>query len=145
MPCTSLLITKLYKLTKSNKWIHDCSCLPEPKSEPKPESKVEPKVDAKAAAKAQDSAKAQALLDGKPAATEERFVVQIGAFADAARAKEARAKVEHAGLKTYTQVVDTKDGPRTRVRVGPFSDKAEAEKAVQKIKSLALTATLLTL
>lgn len=117
----------------------------EPKSEPKPESKVEPKVDAKAAAKAQDSAKAQALLDGKPAATEERFVVQIGAFADAARAKEARAKVEHAGLKTYTQVVDTKDGPRTRVRVGPFSDKAEAEKAVQKIKSLALTATLLTL
>jgi DedD protein len=110
-----------------------------------PEAKVEVKVEVKAETKAQDGAKAQALLDGKPAATDERFVVQVGAFADAARAKEARTKVEQAGLKTYTQVVDTKDGLRTRVRVGPFSDKAEAEKAAQKIKSLALTATLLTL
>lgn len=116
-----------------------------PKKVAIPETKPEAKIEAKVETKAQDGAKAQALLDGKPSATEERFVVQVGAFADAARAKEARTKVEQAGLKTYTQVVDTKDGPRTRVRVGPFSDKAEAEKAAQKIKSLALTATLLTL
>ena len=108
---------------------------------PKKVAIAEPKVETKV----QDGAKAQALLDGNSAAPEARFVVQVGAFADAARAKEARTKVEHAGLKTYTQVVDTKDGPRTRVRVGPFSDKAEAEKAAQKIKALALTATLLTL
>ena len=118
---------------------------PEAKVETNGEAKVEAKVESKAEIKAQDGAKAQALLDGKPAVTEERFVVQVGAFADVARAKEARSKVEQAGLKTYTQVVDTKDGPRTRVRVGPFSDKGEAEKAAQKIKALALTATLLTL
>lgn len=116
--------------------------------EPKAEAKAEPKVDAKAqaaASKAQDAAKAQALLDGKAAGGEGRFVVQVGAFSDAARAKEARTKLEHAGLKTYTQVVDTKEGQRTRVRVGPFSDKGDADKAAQKIKALALSATVLTL
>ena len=53
-------------------------------------------------------------------AGEGRFVVQVGAFADAAKAREARAKVERAGLKTYTHVAETKDGKRIRVRVGPF-------------------------
>jgi DedD protein len=100
-----------------------------------------------------DAAKAQALLEGKPTAsseaapppTEGRFVVQVGAFADAAKAKEARTKLERAGLKTYTQVVETKDGPRTRVRVGPFGDKAQAEASASKIKTLDLPASILVL
>ena len=50
-----------------------------------------------------------------------------------------------AGLKTYTQVVDTKDGKRTRVRVGPFTNRAEADKAAARIKSLDLSASVLTL
>jgi DedD protein len=45
--------------------------------------------------------------------------VQIGAFAEADSAQQARRKAEGAGLKTYTQVVSTADGKRTRVRVGP--------------------------
>jgi DedD protein len=119
---------------------------PDANLDPKPEAKPTVKVDAKPA----EAAKAQALLDGaadKPAATntEGRYVVQVGAFADAARAKEARGKVEKAGLKTYTQVVDTKDGQRTRVRVGPFGDKAEADKAAQAIKALSLPAAVLVL
>jgi len=71
--------------------------------------------------------------------------VQVGAFADAARAQEVRLKVERAGLKTYTHVAETKDGKRIRVRVGPFADRAEAEKAAEKIKKLSLPAVLLTL
>lgn len=94
-----------------------------------------------------DAAKAQALLDGKAVAApvEGRFVVQVGAFADAARAHEVRQKLERAGLKTYTHVAETKDGKRIRVRVGPFAVKAEAEKAAEKIKKLNLPAALLTL
>lgn len=100
--------------------------------------------------KADDGAKAQALLDGqevdkKVAASEGRFVVQVGAFADAARAREVRLKVEHAGLKTYTQMVESKEGRRIRVRAGPFTGKAEADKAAEKIKKLNLPATTLTL
>jgi DedD protein len=77
--------------------------------------------------------------------TGDRFVVQVGAFADAAKALEARRKLEKAGLKTYAQVVDTKDGKRTRVRVGPFAQRADADKAASKIKGLDLPAAVLTL
>lgn len=96
-----------------------------------------------------DAAKAQALLEGKspesnPAA-KGRFVVQVGAFAEASRAQEVRMKLERAGLKTYTHVAETKDGKRIRVRVGPFDAKADAEKVASKIKKLNLQAALLTL
>lgn len=122
----------------------------EPKPEPKPEpAKAESKPEPKSVAKADDGAKAKALLEGKPvkaaAAAEGRFVVQVGAFADQARAREARLKVERAGLKTYTNVAETKDGKRIRVRVGPFGTRAEADKAAGKIKGLDLPAAILTL
>ncbi|WP_411882426.1 SPOR domain-containing protein [Polaromonas sp. YR568] len=128
---------------------------PEPKPvakpEPKPEAKPEPKPAAKPAAANADAARASALLNGTtppPAAAAEsegRLVVQVGAFADVAKAREARLKLEKAGLKTYTQVAETKDGKRIRVRVGPFATKAEAEKAAGKIKALDLPAAILTL
>ena len=99
-------------------------------------------------------AKAAAPVQPKPvekaaskpaAAAEERFVVQVGAFADVTRAREARLKLERAGMKTYTQVVDTKEGRRIRVRVGPFTTKAQADKVAEKIKKLDLPAAILTL
>ena len=137
---------------------------PEPKLSAKPEAKPEPKPQPKAeltpaakpaiqpAAKADDGARAKALLDGQAtsaagaaASLDTRLVVQVGAFADADKAKEVRQKLEKAGLKTYTQVAETKDGKRTRVRVGPFGTKAEADKAASKIKTLDLPASILTL
>lgn len=123
----------------------------EAKSEAKQEHKAEPKPEVKAESKpeSKDGAKAKALLDGKDVSKSAdapvRSVVQVGAFADLAKAKEARAKLEHAGIKTYTQDVDTKEGKRTRVRVGPFASKEEAEKAAEKIRKLNLQATVLKL
>jgi DedD protein len=115
----------------------------EPKPEPKPEAKAAPKP-------ADDGAKARALLEGQPtqvaaATAEGRFVVQVGAFADATKVREVRQKVEHAGMKTYTNVAETKDGKRIRVRVGPFGSRAEADKAAEKLKGLDLPAAILTL
>lgn len=120
----------------------------EAKPEPKPDSKPEPKPEPKPVHRPDDdAAKVRALLDGKTVADagDGRFIVQVGAFADVDKAREARMKLEHAGLKTYTQVVDTKDGQRTRVRVGPFTSKTEAEKAANKIKGMALSASILAL
>jgi DedD protein len=117
----------------------------EPTKTVKPEASV---VSPPVAAKATEADKVQALLDDKVAqetAAAGRFVVQVGAFADPARAREVRLKLERAGLKTYTHVADTKEGQRTRVRVGPFSSKAEAEKTAEKIKKLNLPAGILTL
>jgi DedD protein len=85
-------------------------------------------------------------LEGKTAKpSAERVVIQVGAFSDAAKVREARQKLEAAGFKTYTQVIDAKDGKRTRVRVGPFETKAEADKSAQKIRKLQLDAAILKL
>ena len=72
-------------------------------------------------------------------------MVQVGAFSDEAKVYEARTKLEKSVLKTYTQVVQTSAGKRTRVRVGPFTSRAQADKAAAKIKKLALPASVLTL
>jgi DedD protein len=115
---------------------------PELKAEAKPEPKSENNPDAK------EAAKAKALLDGKEApkaGDAVRSVVQVGAYADLAKAKEARAKLESAGFKTYTQEIDTKDGKRIRVRVGPFATKEEADKTAEKIRKLNLQTSVLKL
>lgn len=134
-----------------------------PKPEPKPEVRHEPKPEPKPAVAAKppadDGARARALLDGKPpaaaaaaavkpaAATDDdgRFVVQVGAFAEAEKARDVRQKLEKAGLKTYTNVAKTADGERTRVRVGPFASRAEAERAAGRVKGLSLPAAVLSL
>lgn len=102
---------------------------------------------AKPVAPADDGQRAKALLDGPATgdAAQNRFVVQVGAFADANAARDTRLKVEKLGLKTYTQVVDTDAGKRTRVRVGPFGSRDEADKAAGKIKSAGLPTSVLAL
>ncbi|HEX7687023.1 MAG TPA: SPOR domain-containing protein, partial [Burkholderiaceae bacterium] len=82
---------------------------------------------------------------GAQAAAGGRFVVQIGAFSDDAKARDARGKVEKLGLKTYTQAVETPSGKRVRVRVGPYATKAEADRAAARIKSDGLPAAVLSL
>lgn len=80
------------------------------------------------------------------AAASGRFVVQVGAYTDAAMLREARAKVEKLGLKTYTQVIEGEGGSkRTRVRLGPFATRDEADAAATKIKRAGLPAAILTL
>lgn len=100
-----------------------------------------------ASARSSDAERARALLEGRSpaaartapaAASGQSFVVQVGAFADANKALEVRQRIERSGFKTYTQVAQTADGARTRVRVGPFKTRAEAEQAAGKVKSLGL-------
>jgi DedD protein len=141
----------------------------EPKAETKPVAKPEVKLDTKPVTKPEikpeikpiakpvvsnEAAKALAILEGKEPpktvvtpSTEvaERFIVQFGAFAENEKAREARLKVERAGMKTYVHVATTPTGKLIRVRSGPFTTRAEAEKVAAKIKSLGLTAAILTL
>lgn len=74
-----------------------------------------------------------------------RFVVQIGAFADATAVQAIRARAERLGLKTYTQVAETVAGSRVRVRIGPFANRESAEQAAAKAKAGGLSAVVLTL
>ena len=127
------------------------AALPVPKPQaaaapPEPRAK-KAAAESKPAAPAADSVRAKALLEGKPASGTEtgRFVVQVGAFADASAARETRVKVEKLGLKTYTQVASTAAGNRIRVRVGPFTTRDEADKALAKARASGLSAVVLTL
>jgi DedD protein len=131
---------------------------------PTPAPAAKKPAEAGPAGSAADAARARALLDGKavaagefaakiepaakPAAAEAsegRFVVQVGAFAEAAAARETRLKVAQLGLKTYTQVAETQAGRRIRVRVGPFASREEADKALAKAKAAGLPGVVLTL
>jgi DedD protein len=138
--------------------VHAAAKPPEPKPadtkplEPKPaEAKPAkpPETKVAAAVQASESARAKSLLEGKDAGAAKsetgRFVVQVGAFADAAAAREMRQKAEKLGLKTYTQVASTSAGSRIRVRIGPFASRDEADKALAKAKGAGLSAVVLTL
>jgi DedD protein len=113
--------------------------VPADKSETKPSVKPEALVAAPAPVP---------VPEAKPSDTQDtgaRFVVQIGAFNDEAKVREVRTKVEKEGIKTYTNIAQTKEGPRTRVRVGPFTSRDEADKVARKIKQLQLQPQVLTL
>jgi DedD protein len=94
---------------------------------------------------------AAAAAPPKPAAAPQaapesgRFVVQIGAFAEASAVRDVRSKAQKAGLATFTQVVKTADGSRTRVRVGPFASREAAEKAAAQVKAAGLPGAVLAL
>ncbi|PUE57718.1 hypothetical protein B9Z36_07340 [Limnohabitans sp. Rim8] len=110
---------------------------------PKAETKPEPaKVDTKPAAKP------EVKPDAKPSDSKDagsRFVVQAGTFSDENKLREVRSKLEKAGISTYTQVIESKEGRRVRVRVGPFTSRDEADKVARKIKQLQLQPQVLTL
>ncbi|HNU11859.1 MAG TPA: SPOR domain-containing protein [Rubrivivax sp.] len=113
-----------------------------------------------APARKSDGERARALLENRPVGAaaapagpsavasvpaQSRFVVQVGAYSDAATLREVRSRVEKLGLKTYTQVVETPAGSRTRVRVGPFGNRAEADAASGKLQAAGLPGHILTL
>ena len=120
-----------------------------PAAEPRPVATAAPAAPpgTPPADRTDDGARAQALLEGKatPAAASGRFVVQVGAYSDDAALRSARQRVERLGLKTYTQVVETGAGKRTRVRIGPYASRDEADAAAAKVKGAGLPANILAL
>ncbi len=139
---------------------------PEVKAEAKPKVELKPEVAVAAAAAvaavvpqaetkpepAKADTKATAKPEAKPATkpadskdTGARFVVQAGTFSDDGKLRETRSKLEKAGITTYTQVIEGKEGRRVRVRVGPFSNRDDADKVARKIKQLQLQPQVLTL
>jgi DedD protein len=114
-----------------------------PKADNKPAAKPEVKT-----AEVKADAKPDAKSATKPADSKDtgaRFVVQAGTFSDEAKLRETRSKLEKAGITTYTQVIEGKEGRRVRVRVGPFTNRDEADKVARKIKQLSLQPQVLTL
>lgn len=102
---------------------------PEPKIEPKPETKPESKS---APSSSGEAARAESALSGK--GTDEAWEVQLGAYQEPGRVKLLVGKLKELGIPTYTEKVETPNGPRTRVRAGPFPSQEAAEKARTRVK-----------
>ena len=69
---------------------------------------------------------------GRP--TLEGFAVQVGAFRDEAKLRQAREKLAAAGIPHYTERLDTSSGGLTRLRAGPFPTRQAADAASAKLK-----------
>lgn len=82
------------------------------------------------------------VMPAASAPAEAHFLINVGLFANDANAQRAHARLQAAQLNAYTEVLDTANGKRTRVRVGPFETESAAQTAALKIKALKLDAVV---
>lgn len=69
----------------------------------------------------------------------QQWVVQLGAYKEAANVKQLLAKIKELRLPAYTEKLSNDQGVRIRVRAGPFANREEADKAEAKIKKIGVT------
>lgn len=120
-----------------------------PTSDAKPDVKSDPTVapidkstdtaNLKAATEKPPEKSAEKPTSATEKASTSRFVIQIAAVANKSKAEELQAKLKHAGIKSYSQKISTKDGERYRIRVGPFGHRDEAEKMRSRLSKMGLS------
>jgi hypothetical protein len=74
-----------------------------------------------------------------------RFMVEAGSFYDAKLARDARLRLESAGIKTLVNIATIAGKRVIRVRTGPFTNIHETRTYVDRINSLGLNARVLTI
>lgn len=111
---------------------HQTQVSVETKKQPKASSKPEqiaaskPKSDPRRILEGLDNAESGAV---------QKYFLQVGAFADAAKAAQIVTKLKGAGLPAYAEKVNTANGQLTRVRVGPSTSEARANEWRKKSES----------
>jgi DedD protein len=73
-----------------------------------------------------------------------RIVLQAAALSTDAAAQDLSERLRKAGFVPFTEKVDTADGVRFRVRVGPYPTRDEAQRAQARLRTLGVSATLVT-
>ena len=68
----------------------------------------------------------------------EGFAVQVGAFKDEDKLKQARDKLAAAGITHYIERRDSQSGGLTRLRAGPYATREAAERALAAVKAASL-------
>jgi DedD protein len=101
-----------------------------PPAAPAAEAKAPSSVPSKPAVAAAPPAQAAPPLEG--------FAVQVGAFKDEEKLKQARDKLAAAGIRHYIERRGTQSGELTRLRAGPFPTREAAEKALAAVRAAAL-------
>jgi DedD protein len=119
---------------------------PKPPSEPKTAAKAGTKADEAAPSKAEVARKvSESPETAAPASNAGKFAVQAAAPASEKAARELAERLKKGGFTTYTEVVETKDGVRHRVRIGPYATREDAEKARARLKAQGINGNLVAL
>lgn len=119
---------------------------PKPPSEPKAAAKTETKTDeAKPLAVEVPRKASESPETAAPASKAGKFAVQAAAPASEKAARELVERLKKGGFTTYTEIVETKDGVRHRVRIGPYATREDAEKARARLKSQGINGNLVAL
>jgi DedD protein len=110
-----------------------------PPPAPAAPSKVQPVI-APEPSKLQSAPRKQAATAPKREAAPklEGFAVQVGAFREEAKLKQARDKLTAAGITHYIERLGAQPGELTRLRAGPYPTREGAEKALAAVKAAAL-------
>ena len=74
--------------------------------------------------------------EGKSEGTQSSYFIPLATLSKKDGVKELQAKVNKAGIKTFTEPVKTASGEQTRVRAGPFPTKDAADKARLKLQQM---------
>ncbi len=85
-----------------------------------------------------DSPKSDPAKNSSPKA-EGTFVIQLGAFADAAKAKQQQQNLAASGVNAYIETIKVGSNEMVRVRVGPFPTRKAAEEGYEKLKKIGLS------
>jgi DedD protein len=104
---------------------------------PAPASKTPPPDSQLAATQTAPAAKRDTASPANTHA-EEGYVIQLGAYTNAANAKQLLQQIKARKLPAYIEPVKTPNGQKTRVRVGPYPSVEAAEKARERLKALKL-------
>jgi DedD protein len=80
-----------------------------------------------------------------PAPKLEGFAVQVGAFRDEEKLRQARDKLVAAGIVHYTERLESPGGALTRLRAGPFPTREAADAAAATLRGAALQAQVVPL
>ena len=74
--------------------------------------------------------------ENKAGEAQSAYMIPLATLSKKDNVKQLQAKVNKAGIKTFTEPVKTASGEQTRVRAGPFATKEAAEKARVKLQQL---------
>jgi len=117
-----------------------------PSSEPKAAPTTVTKTDEATLSKTEVARKASESPEtAAPASKAGKFAVQAAAPASEKAARELVEQLKKGGFTTYTEIVETKDGVRHRVRIGPYATREDAEKARARLKAQGINGNLVAL
>lgn len=130
------------KAASTDKADHGSPVPPNERTKDKAGSKTDKapsKVDKADQAEKPDSKHATA---GKTVLQPRKYYLNSGLYAQADNAQRVTRRLREAGQPVFTQLLESRQGEVTRIRVGPFDSRAQAEAAASKIQGMKLEAQL---